>query len=129
MFKYRKEKRDEYIGLVTEMYFNGGSTIAAISRKISTPSSTVRRWIRIFAEENCIEMAPRKHRKRTDIKHVEPEAQTGSEDREKALLAEIKRLEMELKREKLRADLNDEIINVAEQKFNIQIRKKAGARR
>ena len=100
MFKYRKEKRDEYIGLVTEMYFNGGSSIAAISRKISTPSSTVRRWIRIFAEENCIEMAPGKHRKRTDIKHVDSEAQTGSEDREKALLAEIKRLEMELKREK-----------------------------
>ena len=129
MFKYRKEKRDEYIGLVTEMYFNGESSIAAISRKISTPSSTVRRWIRIFAEENCIEMAPRKYRKRTNNKHVEPEAQTGSEDREKALLAEIKRLEMELKREKLRADLNDEIINVAEQKFNIQIRKKAGAKR
>ena len=129
MFKYRKEKREEYIGLVTEMYFNGGSTIAAISRKISTPSSTVRRWIRIFAEENCIEMAPRKYRKRTDNKHVGPEAQTGSEDREKALLAEIKRLEVELKREKLRADLNDEIINVAEQKFNIQIRKKAGAKR
>ena len=129
MFKYRKEKREEYLGLVTEMYFNGGSSIAAISRKISTPSSTVRRWIRIFTEENCIEMVPRKHRKRTDIKHVDPEAQTGSEDREKALLAEIKRLEMELKREKLRADLNDEIINVAEQKFNIQIRKKAGAKR
>jgi hypothetical protein len=39
------------------------------------------------------------------------------------------RLEKELRREKLRADLNDEIINVAEQKFNIQIRKKAGAKR
>jgi hypothetical protein len=32
------------------------------------------------------------------------------------LLDEIKRLERELKRERLRADLNEEIIKVAEQK-------------
>jgi hypothetical protein len=32
------------------------------------------------------------------------------------LLNEIKRLERELKRERLRADLNEEIIKVAEQK-------------
>jgi len=38
-------------------------------------------------------------------------------------------LKKELRREKLRADLNDEIINVAERKFNIQIREKAGAKR
>ena len=42
---------------------------------------------------------------------------------EETLRAEIRRLESELRREKLRADLNEEIINVAERKFNIQIRK------
>ena len=50
------------------------------------------------------------------------------DSQEEDVKMEIKRLKKELWREKLRADLNEEIINVAEQKFNIQIRKKAGAR-
>ena len=41
----------------------------------------------------------------------------------------IIRLEKELKEAKMRADLYNEIINVAEQKFNIQIRKKVGTKR
>lgn len=41
----------------------------------------------------------------------------------------IARLEKELEEARLRADLYDEIINVAEKKFDIQIRKKAGTKR
>ncbi len=40
----------------------------------------------------------------------------------------IARLEKELEDARLRADLYNEIINVAEQKFGIQIRKKAGTK-
>ncbi len=39
------------------------------------------------------------------------------------LRAQIKKLQEEIRREKIRADLNEEIINVAEKKFNIKIRK------
>jgi hypothetical protein len=46
-----------------------------------------------------------------------------------ALQAEVVRLQSELKGERLRADAYDEMINVAESKFNISIRKKAGAKR
>lgn len=41
----------------------------------------------------------------------------------------IARLERELEEARLRADLYDEIINVAEKKFDVQIRKKAGTKR
>jgi len=45
------------------------------------------------------------------------------------LQAEVTRLHKELKDEKLRADAYDIMIDIAESKFNISIRKKAGARR
>lgn len=45
------------------------------------------------------------------------------------LLNKVARLEQELEEARLRADLYDEIINVAEKKFDIQIRKKAGTKR
>lgn len=128
MFKYRSEKRDKYYGLVTDMYFKEGVSITTISKKISTPRATIRRWLRNIADENHIEMASKKYCKKTDCKPVKASNEGGTGSDEKALLNEIKRLERELKRERLRADLNEEIINVAEQKFNIQIRKKAGTK-
>ena len=47
----------------------------------------------------------------------------------KALQREVIRLQAQLKEESLRADAYDEMINVAESKFNISIRKKVGAKR
>ena len=46
----------------------------------------------------------------------------------KALQQRIKELEAQLKKESIRADFYDEMINVAEAKFNIPIRKKAGTK-
>ncbi|MGB4576860.1 MAG: hypothetical protein WBI06_08180 [Paludibacter sp.] len=45
-----------------------------------------------------------------------------------ALQAEVAKLQKELKHEKLRADAYDTMIDIAESKFNIPIRKKAGAK-
>jgi hypothetical protein len=46
-----------------------------------------------------------------------------------ALQAEVVRLQSELEGARLRADADDEMINVAESNFKITIRKKAGAKR
>ena len=46
----------------------------------------------------------------------------------KKLKEKIRQLEKELKHERLRADVYDELINVAEENFKIQLRKKAGAK-
>ena len=44
------------------------------------------------------------------------------------LQAELKRLRAQLKKAEIKAEAYDELINVAEAKFNIPIRKKAGAK-
>ena len=46
-----------------------------------------------------------------------------------SLKAELRATRRELDHQTLRAEVLDEIINVAEHKFNIEIRKKAGAKR
>jgi len=45
------------------------------------------------------------------------------------LQAEILRLQKELKHEKLRADAYDKMIDIAESRFNIPIRKESGDKR
>ena len=46
----------------------------------------------------------------------------------KALKAQITRLEKDLDNARIKAELYNEMINVAEQHFNIRIRKKSGAK-
>jgi hypothetical protein len=46
----------------------------------------------------------------------------------KALKEELGRLRVKLQKAELRADLYDEMINVAERQFNIPIRKKVGVK-
>ena len=125
MARKKSEKRDKYMSQVADMYFNARVSIGVISKKLSISESTIWNWICIFAEENGIDMEKAKHRKSIT---KEKSAQSPESDIY-ALRDEIRRLEAELKRERMRADLNEEIIKVAEEKFNIKIRKKAGAKR
>ena len=71
-------------------------------------------------------------RKRT-VKHnnisVEPEPRQELPDDVKALQAELARVKEELRKEKLRADAYDTMIDIAEDIFKVPIRKKAGAKR
>ena len=59
----------------------------------------------------------------------DPMAKKNPEEELKALRAENKRLEKALELEKLRATAYDTMITVAEQTFNIPIRKKSGTKR
>ena len=59
----------------------------------------------------------------------DPMAKKNPEEEIKALKAENKRLEKALELEKLRATAYDTMITVAEQTFNIPIRKKSGTKR
>lgn len=59
----------------------------------------------------------------------DPMAKKNPEEEIKALRAENKRLEKALGLEKLRATAYDTMITVAEQTFNIPIRKKSGTKR
>jgi hypothetical protein len=57
-----------------------------------------------------------------------PEVISSANTPQETAEEKIARLEKELEDANLRADLYNEIINVAEKKFNIQIRKKAGTK-
>ena len=60
---------------------------------------------------------------------VEPEQRQELPDDVQALQAELARVKEELRKEKLRADAYDTMIDIAEDMFKVPIRKKAGAKR
>ena len=88
------------------------------------------RWIRTFVRDNPgYQMQKPTIPKHEDPKAVEAMRREKEEKAEiKALKDEIGRLQAQLRRAEIRADLYDEMINVAEKQFNIPIRKKPGAK-
>lgn len=112
-----------------------GLSIRQIGKKLNHGKSVIHRWITIFAE-NIDRSDMRKNKSRSgksnatritgvtapENANYQAEAQAES-DKDK-----IKRLERELAEARLARDFYDEMISVAEKRFNISIRKKAGAR-
>ncbi len=117
-----KEQRERYLSKVLELH-QSGLGLGRISRIIPVSKATIRRWIIKFA---AVTDNPPVRMKKTSLRQS-PLAQ-GTEDM-KALQGRIRELEEQLRHERLRADFYDEMINVAEARFNISIRKKAGAKR
>ena len=120
--KSYNEQRECYLKPVLEMHKEGIS-YGRLSRIFPVPLETIRRWCIKFAEDPS---------NRTQMKKI-PAASEQVQEKEtnadcKALQQRIKELEAQLKKESIRADFYDEMINVAEAKFNIPIRKKAGTK-
>ncbi len=114
--------------------YEEGLTCGRIAKILSMNKTTVYRWIAIFAEENKEAMPAKKPNKTTKPVSASKEVKAPSTSTTSTSSAEtpeekIARLERELRVAQLRADFYDEMINVAEAKFDIQIRKKAGAKR
>jgi transposase len=93
-----------------------GMPITHISKKLDVSRSTLYRWMTIFAEDT---------EKRPIIMQKTDSEQPMSQDAQ----TRIAELEAKLRKAELARDAYDEMINVAEAKFNIPIRKKAGAKR
>ena len=111
-----------------------GMSIREISSKTGVAKSAVHRWLCIFAGENqpAMKTKPISPKRVTGIQVPENKAKTSKKtttESDETAEEKIARLEKELEEARLRADLYDEIINVAEKKFDIQIRKKAGTKR
>lgn len=106
-----------------------GLSIRQIAKEIGIAKSAIHRWLFIFAEEKPTVMTEKKPmpKRVTGIEAPmdKPSAAeaTSSNVTQKETIA---RLERELKDARMLADLYNEMINVAEKKFDIQIRKKAG---
>ena len=116
----RKLRNDQYFDEAVRMYYEERLSYQAIAEKLPVDINreTIRRWIIKFAGENYEPMV----RKKTDTGiNTAPECQVDLQE-------EVRRLKMQLKAERMRADAYDMMIDIAEQKFNIPIRKKLDAK-
>ena len=118
------KKQQLYFNEVIRLHREYGYGEGRISKILPIGHATVSRWIAIFVAENKGKTVQMKKRK-------PPTGLITSDTKVsdiKALQSEIIRLQAQVKQASLRADAYDEMINVAESKFNIAIRKKAGAK-
>ena len=118
------KKQQQYFDEVIRLHYEKGYGEDRISRILPIGHATVSRWISIFVSEN---------KERTvQMRKSKPPSQPLSASTQvkefKSLQVEVSRLQSQLKHERLRADAYEEMIHVAESKFNISIRKKAGAK-
>ena len=87
------------------------------------------KWIAIFVEQNPQVASMKRVKEAKNAPKPFPEVQ--EEELPKTVLelqSELKKLQAQLNKAEIKAEAYDELINVAEAKFNIQIRKKAGAK-
>ena len=131
----------EIINEAVQLY-NEGWTLEELGQKFHRTKPAIWRWINIFAEDldnpdmkkKRIRTGERKAKvhRLTGIKAPETTAevtpQSTSSCNEETPEQKIKRLEKELSEARLARDFYNEMINVAERQFNIDIRKKAGTR-
>ena len=98
------------------MYAETDMSYGEIAEVNGVQCRTVEYIIRNFASE--FPETPIMRKKKQDV----------SEEDYNALRAEITRLKKELRQEKMRAEALDTMIDVAEEMFNIPVRKKAGTK-
>lgn len=117
-FKFTDEDR---IQIVSE-YVQGHEPASKIIEKYHIGSRQVLfNWMDKFMNEKELVSLPSKQ-------NEDPMAKKNPDERIRELEAENKRLEKALELEKLRAKAYDTMINVAEETFNIPIRKKSGTK-
>jgi len=121
----RTKKQKLYYDEVIRLHREYGYGECRISKILPIGHATISRWIAIFVAENKEKSVQMKKRKLSTA----PVTSDSEASDIKALQREVIRLQAQLNHESLRADAYEEMINVAESKFNISIRKKAGAKR
>ena len=121
------ENRAKYFEEALRLHYQEGLNSRRIEKILPISHTTVNRWIAKFAVENNISRFSSYEVIKSKLpKPSEEEKMTAEEI--KALKAENLKLRRQMHDAEMRADLYNEIINVAEKQFNIPIRKKAGAK-
>lgn len=122
--------KKQYLSKVLHLYFEEGMSYRCISEILPVSFAFIGYWIRNFAKEHktkeeimeAISHLDESSRKGT--KKTKNDIDTVSSKDTNSLEAELAKLKEELKDQRLRANVYDEMINVAEEQFNIKIRKK-----
>lgn len=121
--------REKYFDEVIRLWYEEKLSVNRIARVIPVADTTIERWVAKFAAENNVSRSHDAIMGKVKSKTQQAIDQLSMEAEIKQLKAEKARLESELRMADMKADLYNEMINVAEKQFNIQIRKKAGAKR
>ena len=122
--------RDSYLSKALDMYVNQGLPVTNIAKIIPVHKATIYRWIANFVAINPQaepSVMARKSQKEEQTRSNVPVNEALPDD-VLALQKEIKQLRAQLTKAEIKAEAFDELINVAEAQFGIQIRKKAGAK-
>jgi transposase len=123
MYYLHTKKQLQYFDEVIRLHYEEGYGKDRISQLLPIGHTTASRWIAIFAKEKV------KISGTNDMRNPQETASSSQEKDEIAKLhARVKELEAQLLRAEIKAEAYDEMINVAEAKFRIPIRKKAGAK-
>lgn len=123
MYSLHTEKQLKYFDEVIRLHYEEGYGEDRISQLLPIGHTTASRWIAIFAKEKG------KISGANDMRKPQETASSSQEKDEIAKLqARVKELEAQLLHAEIKAEAYDEMINVAEAKFRIPIRKKAGAK-
>ena len=117
---YKTEKQRKYYDEVIRLHFEEGYGEDRIAKILPIGHTTASRWIANFVAENG-NVYPMKRKKTTD-------KATANTDEVELLKKEIAILQGQLKYQQMRADAFDTMINIAEKRFKIEIRKKSGAK-
>lgn len=117
---YKTEKQRMYYDEVIRLHFEEGYGTDRIENILPIGHSTASRWINNFVAENGKEYPMKKK--------ISPDTATNSASEVERLKNEIAILQGQLKYQQMRAEAYDTMIEIAEKKFKIEIRKKSGAK-
>jgi transposase len=98
---------------VVEAYLRGGKTFREMEREFGVSTSTIHRWVKEYGPE-----AKAKAKERGALRVKDGEVS-----------GEVRRLQKELEEARLYNKLLNAMIDIAEEQFEIPIRKKSGAKR
>lgn len=129
MPKLKTEKQKLYYNKVLKLHEEKGYSAQLISKLVPVAKQTVYNWLRIAQEEKENQEAEAMAKKQAaETASEEATPARSVEEEVKALRAENAKLKKSLAWESMRADAFDEMINIAESRFKISIRKKSGAK-
>lgn len=112
---------EDRMRIVSEYYHGHEPAQKVVDRYKLSSKQVLFSWIDKYLHEESLSLP--------DNQSIDPMAKQSPEERIKELENENKRLEKALELEKLRAKAFDTMITVAEDTFNIPIRKKSGTKR
>lgn len=124
MYHLHTQKQRQYFDEVIRLHYEEGYGEDRIAKLLPISHTTASRWIAIFANEK-VKISQSKDMEKPQTR---ASAQIESADEVQSLRNRVKELEAQLLQAEIKAEFYDKMIDVAEAKFKIPIRKKAGAK-